>query len=64
MKLNESDFNWDAKYYTGKVVGQNEPFEKTGTYWGYQVRVAHSISEVFEECPHEGGYDLKVGESR
>ena len=64
VKLNESDFNWDAKYYTGKVVGQNEPFEKTGTYWGYQVRVAHSISEVFEECPHEGGYDLKVGESR
>jgi len=27
------------------------------------VRVASTIDEVFEECPYEGGYDLKIGES-
>lgn len=21
--------------YSGRVVSQSEPFEKTGTYWGY-----------------------------
>lgn len=34
-----------------------------GKYWGYQVRVAHSIKEVFQECPYEGGYDLKIGDA-
>ena len=63
VKLEEKDFNWNARYYTGKVVSQNEPYEKTGKYWGYQVRVAHSISEVFAECPYEGGYDLKIGDA-
>lgn len=63
VKLTEKDFNWGARYYTGAVVGQNEPYELTGKYWGYQVRVAHSVEEVFSESPHEGGYDLKVGDS-
>ena len=36
---------------------------KSGKYWGYQVRVAHSIDEVFNDCPYENGYDLKIGDS-
>ena len=34
-----------------------------GTYWGYQVRVASNILNVFDECPYEGGYDIKLGTS-
>lgn len=51
-----------AKYYTGKVVTQNEPFWEKGKYWGYQVRVAHSVKEVFDNGPWK--YDLKVGDSQ
>lgn len=61
--MNETTFNENASYYTGKVVPQTDPFMKGGKYWGYQVRVAHSISEVFDNCPYEGGYDLKIGDS-
>lgn len=45
------------------MVSQTEPFTLAGQYWGYQVRVAHSIEEIFKECPFEGGYDLKIGDS-
>jgi len=63
VKLDEPEWSERAKYFNGKVVSQSEPFMKEGTYWGYQVRVAHSINEVFDECPFEGGYDLKIGDS-
>lgn len=62
VKLEDKDFNLDNKYYQGKVVSQTEPFDKKGVYWGYQVRVAHSINEVFEDCPFDKGYDLKIGD--
>jgi predicted SPOUT superfamily RNA methylase MTH1 len=33
-------------------------------YWGYSVRVARSIQQLFDECPFEGGsYDLRIGTS-
>lgn len=63
VKLEETDFNPEARYYNGTVVSQTEPFVKDGQYWGYQVRVAHSINEVFDQCPFDGGYDLKIGDS-
>lgn len=63
MKLNEKKLDPNVKFFTGKVVSQSEPFSETGQYWGYQVRVAHTIEEVFDECPYEEGYDLKIGES-
>jgi len=44
-------------------VSQTDPFVSEGKYWGYNVRVAHSIQDVFDECPYEEGYDLKIGES-
>ena len=47
----------------GKVVPPAAPREDDGTYWGYQTRIAESINKVFEECPFEGGYDLKIGTS-
>ena len=47
----------------GKVVSPSAPREDDGTYWGYQIRLASSINDVFDGCPFEGGYDLKIGTS-
>lgn len=47
----------------GKVVSPAAPREDDGTYWGYTTRLAPSINAVFDECPFEGGYDLKIGTS-
>jgi predicted SPOUT superfamily RNA methylase MTH1 len=47
----------------GKVVSPAAPREDDGTYWGYTTRLASSINAVFDECPYEGGYDLKIGTS-
>ena len=47
----------------GIVVSPSAPREADGTYWGYTTRMASSINAVFDECPFEGGYDLKIGTS-
>ena len=33
------------------------------TYWGYETRLASSLSNVFNECPYSTGYDYVVGTS-
>lgn len=52
-----------ASQVKGKVVSPSTPREKNGTYWGYTTRLAESINAVFDSCPFEGGYDLKIGTS-
>ena len=47
----------------GKIVSPSQPRLETGIYWGYNVRIANSLSQVFTKCPYEGGYDLTVGTS-
>ncbi|KAL7551681.1 hypothetical protein ACHAWF_014872 [Thalassiosira exigua] len=47
----------------GKVVSPTTPRDQDGIYWGYTTRLASSITAIFEECPYDGGYDLKVGTS-
>lgn len=47
----------------GTAVSPEEPRTNLGLYWGYQVRIAKSFKAVFDECPHEGGYDLTLGTS-
>jgi len=47
----------------GQPVPPRDPTTKLGLYWGYQVRVASSLKSVFEECPFEGGYDMRIGTS-
>lgn len=47
----------------GKIVSPDEPRRETGVYWGYTVRIAHSISDIFTKSPYPGGYDLTVGTS-
>lgn len=60
----------------GIVVSPQTPTHQDGTYWGYTVRVATSLTAVWEECPFNIGscdnddstsnknyYDLKIGTS-
>jgi hypothetical protein len=45
------------------VVSPTSPRDEAGIYWGYTTRLASSIGAIFDECPYEGGYDVKVGTS-
>lgn len=47
----------------GIVVSPTTPRDRDGIYWGYTTRMASSIKAIFDDCPYEGGYDLKVGTS-
>ncbi|XP_004521127.1 putative methyltransferase C9orf114 [Ceratitis capitata] len=51
------------KKLRGKIVSPDEPRRETGVYWGYTVRIAHSLAEIFTKSPYAGGYDLTVGTS-
>ena len=56
---------WDRKeeVIMAEAVAPDEPREEGGYYWGYNVRKAGSLSEVFTECGFDGGYDLSIGTS-
>lgn len=45
------------------VVSPSQPRSETGIYWGYSVRVAASLSDIFTKSPYEDGYDLTIGTS-
>lgn len=47
----------------GDAVSPETPREEDGYYWGYSVRQASSLSNVFTECSYDGGYDVSVGTS-
>lgn len=53
----------NSKKIKGIVVPPTTPRQDTGTYWGYSVRIAKSISQVFSQCPYTNGYDLTIGTS-
>ena len=38
-----------------------EPKEKLGIYWGYFVRVAESIDDIFNNSTYNEKYDLIIG---
>ncbi|KAI5806893.1 putative RNA methyltransferase [Geopyxis carbonaria] len=52
-----------GKEIVADVVGPDVPRTESGYYWGYNVRIAPSLSAVFTEAPWEGGYDLTFGTS-
>ena len=47
----------------GEAISPDAPREENGYYWGYSVRQASSLSNVFTECPYNGGYDMSIGTS-
>lgn len=46
-----------------QAVHPSTPRTEAGYYWGYYIRRTRSLSDVFTECPFDGGYDLSVGTS-
>lgn len=52
-----------SKKIKGKIVSLTTPRAETGVYWGYTVRIANNLSQVFTQCPYKDGYDLTIGTS-
>lgn len=44
-----------SKKTKGVIVSPKEPKQETGAYWGYEVRLASSLSQVLTKCPYKGG---------
>ncbi|XP_067941666.1 putative methyltransferase C9orf114 [Watersipora subatra] len=62
VKINPASKD-NKKKYNGKAVAPTEPRTECGLYWGYKTRLVSCLSDVFSQCPHEGGYDLTIGTS-
>lgn len=45
-----------SKKMKGVVVPSIAPRIEAGVYWGYNVRLASTLSEVFSQCPYETGF--------
>ncbi|XP_044018093.1 putative methyltransferase C9orf114 homolog, partial [Aphidius gifuensis] len=52
-----------TKRLKGTVVSPKLPRLESGIYWGYTVRLASNLSQIFSSCPYENGYDLSIGTS-
>lgn len=52
-----------SKKLKGTIVSPGDPRKETGIYWGYNVRIAGSLTDVFTKSPYEDGYDLSIGTS-
>jgi len=52
----------DHQYIEAKVISPKVP-KQHGLYWGYNIRIADSISKVFTECSYPDGYDVAIGTS-
>lgn len=44
-------------------MSPSQPRQETGVYWGYNVRIAKSLSDIFTKSSYEDGYDLTIGTS-
>ena len=67
VKLDQTGIDENLRAYSGKVWSSKAPFRE-GTYWGYTVRIAKSMSEVFSQSPFKSDgkskpYDLKIADS-
>jgi predicted SPOUT superfamily RNA methylase MTH1 len=62
-KAREANLNPKEQVILGEAVSPDEPREEGGYYWGFNVRKASSLSDVFTECAFEGGYDMTIGTS-
>ncbi|XP_059056665.1 putative methyltransferase C9orf114 [Achroia grisella] len=52
-----------SKKVKGKIVSLTTPRAETGVYWGYTVRIASCLGQVFTQSPYKDGYDLTIGTS-
>ncbi|KAL0022620.1 hypothetical protein WJX77_011121 [Trebouxia sp. C0004] len=63
MTLQQAGLGSGQQVLFGQLAKPSSPRESEGTYWGYTTRLATSLSQVFQDCPFEGRYDLTVGTS-
>lgn len=63
LEFKEENYSGQTQPVRGKVVSPKEPRELGGYYWGYSIRAANSLHEVFDACPFEEDYDLLIGTS-
>lgn len=59
----EASKDGNSEIIEAEPVNPDEPREESGYYWGFNVRKAGSLSDVFTECPYDDGYDITVGTS-
>ncbi|XP_041970775.1 putative methyltransferase C9orf114 [Aricia agestis] len=52
-----------SKKLKGQIVSLQTPRAETGVYWGYTVRIANTLGQVFTQCPYKEGYDMTIGTS-
>lgn len=57
------DSEKQTKKMRGKIVSPSQPRAETGVYWGYTVRIAKSLSDIFTKSPYPDGYDVTIGTS-
>ncbi|KAI9179658.1 hypothetical protein H9P43_004986 [Blastocladiella emersonii ATCC 22665] len=50
-------------FQVGEVVSRRTPREEAGVYWGYTVRLAEGLHNVFNQAPGGSPYDTKIGTS-
>lgn len=62
VKLEENQ-DLRSRKIRGKIVSPSLPRMETGVYWGYTVRIAKSLSDIFTKSPYPDGYDLTIGTS-
>ncbi|CAL8384439.1 putative methyltransferase C9orf114 homolog [Gadus morhua] len=53
----------EKRLIKGVVVPPHVPRTEGGLYWGYSVRLASCLSDVFTQGPHKEGYDVTIGTS-
>lgn len=53
----------NVKKRFGELVSPTTPRTELGIYWGYTVRLADSLSDIFAKCPYDEGYDFTIGTS-
>lgn len=66
VDMSPSGSNYDSfpgKYLFGKLVKRSSPQVKNGLYWGYRVRTATCLSDVFQGSAICDAYDLAIGTS-
>lgn len=63
LRLPEVDPSPEYASITGEAIAPEAPRGEGGYYWGYVPRLAGSLTDVFTECPFEGGYDFSIGMS-
>lgn len=60
LRVTVETYKEEKDLFLGRVVSSTDPKSKEGIYWGYNVRVASSLTDVLVQNPYEGGYDVVI----